>query len=69
MNAQLVVMISDKSKYSRIFQRELNNSVWIFRPKRKILFFGRLFESTDHAYPSCSHFRISFALSRGNQKI
>ena len=68
-NAQLVEIISDKSKYSRIFQREVNSSLWIFRPKRKILFSRRLLGKADHVYPSCTHFRISFALSRGNQNI
>ena len=42
INAQLVEMISDKTKYSRIF-----------RSKRKILFSRRLLGSTDHADPSC----------------
>ena len=63
INAQLVEIISDKSIYIRIFQREVNSSLWIFRPKRKILFSRRLLGKADHVYPSCTHFRISFALN------
>ena len=64
INAQLVEIISDKSKYSRIFQRKVNSSLWIFRPKRKTCSLDVFGEKTDHAYPSCTHFRISFALNR-----